>query len=114
MIRFWSSLVLYPIAVAALAWLYPHTLVLAAVFLVLIGAALVIDRRPGDAWIVVGGAVLGPLAEGIAVAFGAWTYAASDTVGLPLWLPPAWGLATLLVKRITEIFGPRPRADTDA
>ncbi len=104
LIRFWSSLVIYPIAVGALAWLYPHTVALAAVFVGLVGIALAIDRKPGDVWIVLGGAALGPFAEGVAVAHGAWTYAASDAVGLPLWLPPAWGLATLLVKRITEIF----------
>ena len=111
MVRFVSSLVLYPIAVTALALLYPHTLWLTAVFLALIAVALVLDRRPGDVWIVLGGALLGPLAEAVAVACGAWTYAFSDGLGLPLWLPPAWGLATLLVKRITEIFGARPTAD---
>jgi len=103
--RFASSLVLYPVGIVCLSLLYGQTLLLAAVLLALTGVALSIDRRPGDVWIVLGGAVLGPLAEGIAVACGAWTYAVPDALGLPIWLPVAWGLATLLIKRITEIFG---------
>jgi hypothetical protein len=102
--RIVSSLALYPTGIVCLSLLYENTLVLTGVLLVLTAIALGIDRRPGDVWILIGGAVLGPVAEAVAVACGAWTYTVPDALGLPLWLPVAWGLATLLIKRITEIF----------
>ncbi|MHC4472030.1 MAG: hypothetical protein ACYS99_13815 [Planctomycetota bacterium] len=93
---------IYPIGIACVAALNDRTLALAGILVVLAAVTLLLDPRRGDAWVFTGGAVLGPVAEIIAVEFGAWTYATHDFLGIPLWLPVGWGLATLLIKRISE------------
>jgi len=40
--------------------------------------------------------VLGPTAEILGVSAGAWHYAAPDFLGIPLWLPFAWGVVSVL------------------
>jgi hypothetical protein len=52
------------------------------------------------------GAVLGPLGEAIAVWRGTWSY--WGTEGLPVWLPPAWGLAALLFTEVAQGLAERP------
>jgi hypothetical protein len=46
--------------------------------------------------------VLGPLAEGIAIYFGAWQYS-KPLYLIPVWLPVLWGIAALFMKKICEI-----------
>lgn len=41
--------------------------------------------------------VWGPLAEAVAISFGAWTYASPQFFGIPFWLAPLWGLAGLFI-----------------
>lgn len=102
MARLVSSLILYPIAVALVAALYRQSALAAGLLAVLAVVAIVISRLPGDVPVLVGGACLGPTAEIVAVHYGAWTYHTPDFLGIPLWLPVAWGLAALLIKRISE------------
>jgi hypothetical protein len=45
--------------------------------------------------------VLGPLGEFIAILFGAWSYA-KPFYFIPTWLPFVWGIAVLLVKKLSE------------
>jgi len=45
--------------------------------------------------------VLGPLAEFVAILFGAWTYSKPFYV-IPVWLPFLWGISSLLMKNISE------------
>jgi hypothetical protein len=44
--------------------------------------------------------VLGPLAEFVAVAFGAWRYSRPFYL-IPIWLPFLWGISALLTKNIS-------------
>jgi len=48
-------------------------------------------------------AVLGPAAEVIAIALGAWTYSVPQFVGIPFWLAPLWGVATLFFINLAKI-----------
>ncbi len=46
---------------------------------------------------------LGPLGELVAVHYGAWKYAApAPTLLIPIWLPLAWGISGLFLKKTTE------------
>ena len=45
--------------------------------------------------------VLGPVGEFVAILFGSWSYA-KPFYFIPTWLPLAWGIAVLLVKRLSE------------
>ena len=48
------------------------------------------------------GAVLGPLGEMIGVRSGAWQYSSPTFLGIPLWLPFAWGTMTVLIKAVSD------------
>jgi hypothetical protein len=52
----------------------------------------------------VGGAILGPIAEIIATSVGIWQYTIPTFFNIPLWLPFAWGFATVLIIRIALAF----------
>lgn len=51
-----------------------------------------------------GGAILGPIAEIIATSVGIWQYTIPTFFNIPLWLPFAWGFATVLIIRIALAF----------
>lgn len=57
-----------------------------------------------DIYFYVAGAILGPLSEIVAIYFGAWEYTNPSFLGIPIWLPFAWGLVTMMLKRISETF----------
>jgi hypothetical protein len=98
-------LALYALSVGAIAMLYPHPIILSVAMAILAVLAWRLDPKPGDLLYLVAAAVFGPLAEAVAIARGAWTYADPDFLGIPLWLPVGWGLAYLLLKRLSEAFG---------
>jgi hypothetical protein len=52
----------------------------------------------------IGGAILGPIAEIIATRVGIWQYTIPTFLNIPLWLPFAWGFATVLIIRIALAF----------
>ena len=47
--------------------------------------------------------VLGSIADIVAVSFGAWEYS-QPVYLIPIWLPCLWGIAALLMKKISEAF----------
>ena len=44
--------------------------------------------------------ILGPLAEALAIYFGAWDYSNPFILGVPLYLPFVWGNASIYIKRL--------------
>ena len=66
--------------------------------------AIVCWRKSGALSIFVAAAIVGPLAEGISVHCGAWQYASPTFLGIPMWLPLAWGLATVVVVGVAGTF----------
>ena len=48
--------------------------------------------------------ILGPIAEIIAIKFGAWQYSNTNFLGIPIWLPVLWGCLAVLFNRLTMIF----------
>jgi Protein of unknown function (DUF2878) len=61
---------------------------------------LLIARTPGDWAYVLGAAVLGPAAEAIISALGAFDYLEPDFAGIPYWLPALWANAGFLIRRL--------------
>jgi hypothetical protein len=45
--------------------------------------------------------VLGPAGEFVAIHYGAWRYA-EPAILIPIWLPFAWGISGLFLKKATE------------
>ena len=53
--------------------------------------------------------LLGPLGEIFAVGLGAWQYSKA-ALGVPLWLPLAWGIAMLFMKKTADaLLNPQER-----
>ena len=67
--------------------------------LALMLAAGVFAARPGRSTLVLmaAGSILGPVCEVLPVAAGAWHYARTDIWGMPVWLPLAYALFSVLV-----------------
>ncbi|MFH1211400.1 MAG: hypothetical protein V1659_00545 [Candidatus Woesearchaeota archaeon] len=78
---------------------------LATILLILAWATgIAFWHKKHDIFFFVTGAIIGPLAEILCIHFGAWQYFNPSFLGIPAWLPLAWGLATMLIKRIAETF----------
>jgi len=98
--RLTRGLCMYAALALALCLLWERPLVLLGALLLLAAVYLQrVDRRLR--LFVLVGALLGPAAESLAIVSGAWSYAATTTL-VPLWLPPAWGLACGCLVDIVE------------
>ena len=75
----------------------------AALIIAGIGAAMMVrgDRKDWALYVVC--AILGSLAEMIAIYFGAWKYATPTVFGIPMWLPFVWGNAALYIVRMNRV-----------
>ena len=45
---------------------------------------------------------LGAIAEGIAVYSGAWEYFNDSFLGIPIWLPVLWAIASIFILRVAD------------
>ena len=57
-----------------------------------------------DIFFFLSGSIVGPVGEIVCIKFGVWSYSNPSFFGIPMWLPFAWGLATVLIKRFAETF----------
>lgn len=48
------------------------------------------------------GALLGTFAEILSIEYGVWSYAKPSFLGVPIWLPFMWGLAIVLVTKVSK------------
>ncbi|NQT88632.1 hypothetical protein HQ560_17840 [bacterium] len=89
------------VGTAEIALLHRQPALLSAVLLVTAGAIIVLRGHRALAVYVVG-AIIGPAAETFGIRAGAWAYAQPAFLGIPLWLPFAWGLAAVLVVWVAD------------
>ncbi len=91
-------------AFIALVSLFHENNILIAVSLIILW--LVVMKflyKKHDIYFFVTGAAVGTIAETISIYSGVWEYANPTYLGIPLWLPIAWGFAAVLIRRIAEI-----------
>lgn len=98
------ELFVFIICVAAISLLYMNNLMLSVVLLAVWGAALKFWHKKDDFVIFICGGIIGPIAEIVFVYFGVWQYANPTFLGIPVWLPLAWGFATILIVRVAGTF----------
>ena len=98
------EILLFSVGVTLISALHARNLVLAFLLLVVWSVGIKFWHKKQDIVFFVVGGILGPLVEIIAVYFGAWQYTNPSFLGIPLWLPFAWGLGAVLIKRISETF----------
>ena len=98
------ELAVFAACAAEIVLLYAFPFLLAAV-LALTAVATWAFWREGQYWCVFFvGAAVGGVGETICANAGAWQYTHPTFLGIPVWLPVAWGLVSMLIKGISETF----------
>jgi hypothetical protein len=96
-----AELLLFAGLYVATALVEPGGAVLLAVALAALALARVIfGGERGDWAYVLAAAILGPAAEAVISALGAFDYVDPDFAGIPIWLPPLWANGGLLIRRL--------------
>lgn len=91
----------YVVGVILAATLWRNPILLSSLYFALVVLMLVKWHSKADVIALLLGALLGPVAELPAIHSGAWSYSSGEML-IPLWLPLAWGVAGLCLKKITE------------
>jgi len=93
-----TALISFFVLAMLAASLWRSTLLLTAIYLIASIAVLARWHRVDDLAYFVTPFVAGPCGELLAVQSGAWRYAGAG-LGIPVWLPFAWGLAGICMKQ---------------
>ncbi|UCG95438.1 MAG: hypothetical protein JSV92_00075 [archaeon] len=102
--EFFIELFIFCIGIGTMALFFENNILVSIILLALCLIRLWLYHRKDDLFFFFSGALFGPVSEIILVSFGVWRYANPTFLGVPMWLPFAWGLATLMIKRFAEIF----------
>ena len=81
---------------------YTDNLLLFFLFLIILMIVMRFWFKKRDIHFFLIGAIIGTIGEIICTNFGVWKYTNPTFLGIPIWLPLAWGLASVLIKRIVE------------
>jgi len=97
-----SELVLFVFAVFTIILFKGHNLMV--IVLLIIGwiLALQIWHTREDIMLFIVAGICGPIAEIIAIHYGIWQYAHPDFLGIPIWLFPLWGYASVFLNRFSN------------
>lgn len=96
--------ILFCCGIASISLFFKNNLLLTALLILAWSIGIKFWHKKHDIYFFVIGAIVGPMAEIICIHFGVWQYVNPTILGIPIWLPFAWGLATMLIKRIAETF----------
>jgi len=90
--------------IASISLFFNNNLLLGFILIIAWGIGIKFWHKNHDILFFIIGAIIGPIGEIVCVHFGVWQYTNPSFLGIPVWLPLAWGLAVVLVKRIAETF----------
>ncbi|MEK6888083.1 MAG: hypothetical protein AABX14_04005 [Candidatus Aenigmatarchaeota archaeon] len=96
--------ILFSLGTIATSLLYENTPLLTVTLIILWCFGIYFWHKKRDIILFVSGAIFGPLAETVAIHFGAWSYANPTLLGIPLWLPFGWGITIVMIVRFAELF----------
>jgi hypothetical protein len=94
-------------ALISVCCFWQSPILLTAILLFLSCAVLIGKRNQQDLIIFLTCGTLGALAEIFAVAFGAWSYSVPQFLGIPYWLPLAWGISSVFIRNIERRLTPK-------
>lgn len=98
------DIILFCVGIVSISFLYNFNLLLALLLILYWMVGIRLWHKRHDILFFILGAIVGSAGEIVCIHFGVFHYANPTFLGIPLWLPLAWGLATMLTKRIAEIF----------
>ncbi|MCJ7805652.1 hypothetical protein MUP46_03340 [Patescibacteria group bacterium] len=81
-------------------WEYPIHLFVILLLISIIYCAFL--KKDKEIYYFIVAAVFGPLGEAIVSKSGLWTYHGVTIFGIPYWLPLAWGITAVAIKKYLE------------
>jgi len=94
--------ILFCCGIASISLFHKNTLMLTLVLAIAWFIGIRLWHKKQDIYFFIIAAIIGSIGEIVCVHFGAWQYPNPTFLGIPIWLPFAWGFATILIKRIAE------------
>jgi hypothetical protein len=95
---------LFSAGVAIISFFYTNNPLILVLLTIALLIAIKFWHKKQDLYFFAVGAVIGSLTEIVCIYFGAWQYTNPSFFGIPAWLPFAWGLGSVLIKRVAETF----------
>jgi hypothetical protein len=92
---------IYVIAVSLTSLLWRNPAILALCFIFISLLMLFKWHTKSDLFFYFTAFTLGPIAEMVNIYNGVWKYSKSDFL-IPIWLPFGWGIAILIIKKLSD------------
>jgi hypothetical protein len=96
------EIMIFALGILFISLFWANNLLVTSLLFLLWLIALKFGHKKDDFIFFVTGAIIGPTAEMICVKFFTWQYSNPLFLGIPPWLPLAWGVFVVLIKRISE------------
>lgn len=96
------EIILFIAGIISITLFFKNNILLTLVLIIVWAIGIGFWHKKDDILFFITGAIIGPIGEIVCIYFGVWKYANPTFLGIPIWLPFAWGLATMLIKRIAE------------
>lgn len=93
---------LFVLTFSLISYFYHSNLLLTLILLFTGGIGIFFWHTKKDITLFVVSAILGPLAEIVCIKFGVWTYSKPVFLGIPPWLPIAWGEAVVFFYKLSN------------
>ena len=94
--------VIISVGVFGMALLYNNNLLLTLLFCIVTTTGFVFWHSKSDILVFFTAAIIGTAAEILNVGYGAWSYKNPTFLGIPIWLPFAWGVSFFIIKKMSE------------
>ncbi|MGM0770105.1 MAG: hypothetical protein ACQESU_00600 [Halobacteriota archaeon] len=98
------ELFIFAVALVLAVMFWQNNILLTSLLVLLYVARQYQWSAKGDNIIYISGIILGCTAEFIGTYLGVWTYSAPLFLNIPLWLPFAWGLVSVIIIRVSLPF----------
>ncbi|MFH0868605.1 MAG: DUF2878 family protein [archaeon] len=102
--EFFYELTLFIITVTIVSYFYRNNLLLTALLILLWGLSIMLWHTKQDVQLFITGAVFGTAIELVCTHFGVWHYGNPSFLGIPVWLPLAWGVFVVMIVRTADTF----------
>lgn len=98
--------------IATVSFFWKNNLLLLMILLGELLLAFTLWHQKHDFMYCIVAGILGPIGEVISVQFGVGSYSNPTFLGIPIWLPVLWGLATVMLKNSKTLFELKKRINT--
>jgi len=97
-----SFITLFVIWLTTISFLWKYPFLLTLLLLTTSILYFVYFKKDKEHYYFVVAAIAGPIGEAVVSNSGLWTYAGDTILGIPYWLPLAWGITAVVIKRYLD------------